>query len=666
MQDHHARLALTLLIGVSLGAATGYFTNFSRCSTAPVTETIPTFDDAQFAKSADVDSRLILARQLPSADAAKCASLAKAMLTKSVVSVSYVGDPFAVPPSEEIRNAPLPEVAWEGLFKRWMQVAPLAAWDFVVAHHSEELPLRESALKQWASIDTLAAASAAGDDITEEEKMIIVLSSTEHDPASGLALVLKWTLNLTKEISDPFSSLDNYIENLLTSLAKKSPRLALEWCEANTPDRLSAVCIGWSRNNPAAYLEWIKSRPVKEQQDIMVELCDQPDVTASYVRYIATLSNAEQVKNIILDALVYIANRDETLSQELIDELLPNPTDRMVARADICDKLRQIDPRKAMDFILPSLRTAMPLFEIPIRQNWGCFGSGFPTTSSPTPDCSSMSNAFGSYIELGPAAGVGKTEVLQMLGQFHPQYLPWMLQENIYGLSQLLGPPAQWLQPFVANATREEIANITDSFYYKTTDQALQDAKSLAPGVLRDTIIESAVEMMLDADTPVAEVMNQINKLGNNQVDLSGIYFAWMDSDPAAAMKHFAEDKDHTHYEWDSMIRKGQEQYFEQIQTMAEKLPPGELRNDVAKSLGTKALETNHDYVTSMYWATEITTKEQRSEQIRDLLDDLQKNRTAAQNKDLIAGIRSNIENSSLSALEKARWLERIETEVAP
>lgn len=228
MQDHHARLALTLLIGVSLGAATGYFTNFSRCSTAPVTETIPTFDDAQFAKSADVDSRLILARQLPSADAAKCASLAKAMLTKSVVSVSYVGDPFAVPPSEEIRNAPLPEVAWEGLFKRWMQVAPLAAWDFVVAHHSEELPLRESALKQWASIDTLAAASAAGDDITEEEKMIIVLSSTEHDPASGLALVLKWTLNLTKEISDPFSSLDNYIENLLTSLAKKSPRLALE------------------------------------------------------------------------------------------------------------------------------------------------------------------------------------------------------------------------------------------------------------------------------------------------------------------------------------------------------------------------------------------------------------------------------------------------------
>jgi hypothetical protein len=67
-----------------------------------------------------------------------------------------------------------------------------------------------------------------------------------------------------------------------------------------------------------------------------------------------------------------------------------------------------------------------------------------------------------------------------------------------------------------------------------------------------------------------------------------------------------------------------------------------------------------------MYWATEITVKEQRSEQIRDLLDDLQTNRTATQNIELIAGIRSNIENSSMSALEKARWLERIETEVAP
>ena len=665
MRNGHTQTALTIFIGLALGVATGYFTKISPLSSTPVTEIIPTFDDAQFAKTDDIDSRLILARQLPSADAAMCAHLAKTMLGKSV-SVSYVGDPFADPVIEEIRNAPLPEVAWEGLFKRWMQVAPLAAWDFVVAHHSEELPLREAALKQWALIDTLAAAKAAGDEITNDEKIVILESSVEHDPASGLALVVEWKVDLTKDKSDQRSPLADYVEDLLISLAKKSPRLALEWCEANTPDRLSTVCIGWSRNNLAACLEWIKSRPVEEQQDIMLELCDQPDVTASSVRYIASLCTAEQVKHIIDDALIHIANHDEALSQELIDELLPNPTDRMIARAEICEELQKIDPRKAMDFILPSLRTEMPLFEIPVAHIAGCGLANFPVDPSSPTDYSPISYAFDAYIKLGPAAGIGKNEVLQMLGQIHPQYLPWLLGDNFYALSDQLGSPAQWLEPFISQVTREEMSEIAESFTYKSADEGFQDAKSLDPGVLRDAIIESAVEMMLDANAPVAEVMNQINNLGNNQVDLSGIYFAWMDSDPAAAMKHFAEDKDHTNYEWDSMIRKGQEQYFEQIQTMAENLPPGELRNDVAKSLGTKALETNHDYVTSMYWATEITVKEQRSEQIRDLLDDLQTNRTAAQNKDLIAGIRSNIENSSLSALEKARWLERIETEVAP
>ena len=84
MQNGHVRTALTIGIGLLLGGAAAYVTKFSPHTITSHAAVAPTFDDAQFAKAEDIDSRLILARQLPSADAAMCASLAKTMLTKSV------------------------------------------------------------------------------------------------------------------------------------------------------------------------------------------------------------------------------------------------------------------------------------------------------------------------------------------------------------------------------------------------------------------------------------------------------------------------------------------------------------------------------------------------------------------------------------------------------
>jgi hypothetical protein len=660
MQAHHARLALTLLIGVSLGAATGYITKFSPRTAAPVTEAIPTFDDAQFAKAEDIDSRLILARQLPSADAAMCASLAKAMLTKKI-SVRYSTDPFG-PPNEEIRNAPLPEVVWEGLFKRWMQVAPQAAWDFVVAHHSEELPLREAALRQWARINTLAAAKAAGDEITDDEKIVILESSVEHDPESGLALVLVWKAALIKEERNPFTIVNGIVANLLTALAKKSPATAMEWCHAHSPELLASVCIGWNKINPSAFLDWLNSRPTGEQQNIMIKLCDQEDVTASTLRHFAKLGKAEEVKEIISSGLLHIAKRDENLSQELIDELLPNPTDRMVVRAEICDELRGIDPRKAMDYILPSLRSPMPLFENP-DNSLGAYIGGRHCS---IPNLWPFAEAFGDFIKLGPAAGIGKNEVLHLLGQFHPQYLSWMLNNNSDALSNLLGPPARWLQPFITQATREDIANLVSEYAYENAQDALQDAQSLEPGMLQDAVIEQAIETLLDWNTPVAEVLNQLSKIKGNHAELDQVYASWMVSDPVAALRHFAEDSNQTESEWARIIDKGYKQHAEEIQAMAEKLPPGELRDSVASDLSLESRRENADYITAFYWATEIAAKDDRTSFIKFLLEELECDRAAVKNAEIIAGIRSNIENSSLSDAEKARWLEHINTEVAP
>jgi hypothetical protein len=277
-----------------------------------------------------------------------------------------------------------------------------------------------------------------------------------------------------------------------------------------------------------------------------------------------------------------------------------------------------------------------------------------------------IGEVWSSYLRLGPEAGIGKEQVLDTLRQIDPQYIPWLMQGNFNELKELMGPLGQWLQPLVKVATREEISDILHDFYFESSEEVLQDVKSLSPGLLRDGIIEKYAFKLIEADTPEAEIMVRLNALGDNHADLGDVYDNWILSDPAAAMKHFSENPEKTYNEWLSVISNGYKDHAQQIQAMAEALPPGTLRNDVADALAETSLQDNSDYITAMYWATEITSREQRTTQIRSMLEKLQSDRPAAANEETIAGIRSNIENSSLSDEEKSRWLDRIENEVLP
>lgn len=654
---------LTIFIGLSLGGAAGYLSKPSKTPPQPHTADVP-FDVAHFAKAEIVESGLSLARQLPSADAEKCAALAKTMLTKRIT-YNEPSDPFAAYSPDDNILVPLPERVWEGLFKRWMQVAPQSAWEFVLAHHSDEIPLRVAALHQWALLDPAAAGAAAGKEITGDEKRVILSACTESDPACGLALMLEWGKDLSKALDDPFVDFDPPLAELLIQLAKKSPSAALEWCQTHSPESISDVCIGWNRNDPAACLEWIKSRPLEQQEEIMEQVCNQPDVSSLSLRHFASLCKAGDVRETILTGLQTIAALDETLSQALIDELLPNPTDRMSARASIGYILADVDPRKAMQFILPSLREAMPLYETPALRGF-CCGVVPPAFRSSQENYDGIVEVWSSYLRLGPEAGIGKEQVLDTLRQIDPQYIPWILGRNFNELKESMGPLGQWLQPLVKDVTREEIGDLIDSFYYEKSEEALKDVKSLSPGFLRDRIIQKYGIALHDNEIPVAEVMDRVKALGDNQADLGELYAYWMDSDPVAAMKHFADNPSPTSNEWKSVINDGYKDHAEQIQTMAEALPPGALRDDVADALAETSLRENSDYITAMYWATEITSREQRTTQIRSMLEKLQSDRPASSNEETIAGIIRNIENSSLSDEEKSRWLDRIENEVLP
>jgi hypothetical protein len=624
----------------------------------PSLTAVPVFDEAHFAKAEAIESSLTLARQLPAADAARCAALAKSMLAKRNV-ITELGDPFSEKSAAITRQAYLPETAWEGLFKRWMQVAPQAAWEFVLAHHSDDLPLRVAALRQWALRDPAAAVKAAGKDISEFEQRVILSACKDSDPACGLSLMAKWGMDLSCRLASQPTENSSILQNLLIQLAKKSPAAALEWCQTNAPDGISSVCIGWNLSDPAGCLKWIKSRPREEQENMLETLCEQPEVSAIILRHFATVCEKEDVQSSLQTGFEKIAVRDESLSQSLIDELLPNPADRMNARAAIGSVLVDADPRMAMRFIMPSLRESLPLFELPLHQ-YGSFVP-MPFGGNPGNDYSSMADVLSSYISLGPAAGIGKAELLDTLRQIHPQYISWMLQANADELTESMGTPGQWLQPFVKDLTREDVSDILENYSYQSPEEALLDVKSLTPGLLRDGIIEKYSIILLEKDTPVAEVMDRISSLGSNHADLGELYHYWMDNNPAAAMKHFSDNSEATFNEWFSVIRKGFKDHSEQIQDMAEALPPGPLRSDVAQALAENSLDDHSDYLTSMYWATEITSREERKQQILKILE----SKTLAEaNEDIFNGVRSYIEQSSLGETEKAYWLDRMESEV--
>jgi hypothetical protein len=358
------KLILVMLSGLVLGSAAGYVRKGLRSNCSTVAEVVPELDVASFAKAGETEAGAALARQLPAADAEKCAALAKEMLAKRV-KVNFPNDPFSDDPTWEIREEYLPERAWEGLFKRWMKVAPQAAWEFVLANHNEELPLREAALRQWAMIDPTSAVKAAGEEISDGEKRLLLKACVDHNPSIGLNLIAEWGLEFdTDAASDPFlPESSSLVEKMLMRLAERSPVTAMEWCLAHVPGKVDSVCVGWMRHDASDCMEWMQARSLDEQMHLMSTICEQADVTVSSVRYLANLCEPGDQLKWIDKGLYSLAQRDDAIAQTLIDELLTNPTERLVIRSKIASSFAKSDPRKAMEFILPALRTGLPLFE---------------------------------------------------------------------------------------------------------------------------------------------------------------------------------------------------------------------------------------------------------------------------------------------------------------
>ena len=173
------RWVLLSVAGLLCGGGVGAWRHGKGSSSGESAALIARWDEKVFQQSADIDALRMIAHQLPEADAQKCAAIAQAMLSKRV-RVAVRGDFDSSTVRYEER--PLSAHAWEGLFKRWMQVAPQAAWAFVEKHQSDELPLRIAALKQWALLDPLAAVKAAGESISFEEKWAVLAACREDIP----------------------------------------------------------------------------------------------------------------------------------------------------------------------------------------------------------------------------------------------------------------------------------------------------------------------------------------------------------------------------------------------------------------------------------------------------------------------------------------------------
>jgi hypothetical protein len=159
--------------------------------------------------------------------------------------------------------------------------------------------------------------------------------------------------------------------------------------------------------------------------------------------------------------------------------------------------------------------------------------------------------------------------------------------------------------------------------------------------------------------------LDRARELGGEGLNLSGVYDYWMEKEPDVALKHIAEMPQAKVSEWQQVISSGYKTHGAQIQDIVEAMPPSDLRNEAAKSLAEIAMSEDKDIVTSLYWATEITTRLDRAKQMRSVLEIWQTDDKAILDVSVLEGMRRNIESSSLDLQEKALWLERIESEVS-
>lgn len=655
MLREHKKTILILCSGLLLGGLAGHFRAKMRFNQAAGEAEPAVFHEQTFAQASSIDSAIMLAQQLPLADAQKCAALAQAMLTKRV-RLLVMQDPFADDPEAKYEEKPLPPHVWEGLFKRWFQVAPQAAWAFALANHRDDLPLREAALHQWALLDPLAAVKAAGDAITKEERQVILNACIANHPATGLQLLLEWGVENVETEGNPFACHESYTRDLLSKLAEKSPQEALEWCKAHHPKQLDAVCAGWARHDLEACLGWIATQEIAEQKDLLASLCEEADVSVKTVRVLASLCEPAEVLDWVGDAFDQIVKRDEAMAQALVEELLPNPTDRMRVRCSMASKLADADPRKAMELLLPSLRMALPLYQNPLSDD------------GPSKDklhYYAVALIFEKYLELGPVAGVGKAEALALLKEFHPQYHSLLIGENRNVLRKLLGPPSEWAFPFLRDLPRDEMSETVEKLFgYASADMAWRDMKSLAPGTLRDVMSEYCLALMIDHDAPVDVLLAAALEHGGTQLDLSRVYESWMSSAPDEALRHLQTNPDAKASEWEAVIVTGYKTHAEEIQNAVLRMPAGALRQAAVAKLAYSASYRGGDVISAVYWATEITDPLKRHKQMRVIWEHWQDDEDLRNDPETLDAVRQNVERSTLDAQEKSLWLERLESEV--
>lgn len=654
------RWVLLSVAGLLCGGGVGAWRHRKTGASSGSEASIVRWDEAQFRQTTDIDAVRMIALQLPEADAQKCAAIAQAMLSKRV-RVAVRGDFDADSSTVRYEERPLSSHAWEGLFKRWMQVAPQAAWAFVEKHQSDELPLRIAALKQWALLDPLAAVKAAGESISSEEKWAILAACLEERPLIGLQHCVEWGVTITpSHINNPSAYTgSDLLRELLQKLAEQSPREALDFCQAHYPPLVGEVCAGWMRKDAAACLRWIGGQPVKAQREMLITLTVQPDVSADAVRRFVALREQGEDCDAFAPGLSSIARRNTSLAQSLIDELFTNPIDRILLREQVVDAFASADPRRVLDFLMPSLREPLPINH----------GPPLPQKMAPghvyqqSPGFGKAGSYLAFFLVLGPQAGVSKEEVLRLMHEIHPQHRPWMMSGNEENLVKILGRPAEWMPQLCEGMSRNDVVDLVYEMNISTAKEIVEEMQASPAGVVRDALAEYALEIMLDEDQPVEMVVERAKEWGGD-LDWSGIYDAWLEKSPNQVLDHLMSRADARPFEWEKVIDGTYATHAEALERAVLQMPQGALRESAVESLSNAALSRNKDVVTSIYWATEIRNRDQRQRLMRSVWDRWQSEEPSARDPKAIDGVRENIVNSQLDAAEKRRWLERLESEV--
>jgi hypothetical protein len=562
----------------------------------------------------------------------------------------------------------LEERAWEGLFSRWFEMDPAAAWAFAAGNQD----LRPLALEEWAALDPDAARKAF-DSPSLDDLAAVVRGALRRDVVRAFQLIDEG-LAANPGTESAFLLRFSVEGGHLAEWASLNPEAAAAWAERTQIHFMQGALL-WGRwkNDPAAAKAWLsqQERPDRHLSELAFFAGDSDHYQSALMDFLADAlpagNNRMEIIQQILEGLAY---RDPDFAAKEAARVIPDEAMRAEAIGKIASLVAKTDFAKAwslLETLDPSVqgiqRVQIPAIEIragseadrappPFQYGWHL--TSMRGLESPA---EARRELLERLMETDKQEAIRLMEGLPSRSFSHSgSYAFWTwadrdYQEAVRWLAGKLGGEG-------GDEGIEEISDLVDRSASPDEISTLID--SLPPGTVRSALATLRVDELANTDPLAAlQLAREASTAGE---PVTRAYATWSSSDPVAALEHLAEDSAAPAEAWEVVVEDAFKKAPETTAQTIEALPDGPVR-DVAISTVLESMG-NSDPLEASAWALALGDTDKRKAAIEEVLGHLTRDLRLVRDPATADELRQQVEDAAdLPDAERQRWLERIDFE---